>query len=231
MENRMKNCIVLPNQTTRRILPSACATALAVAFTLSLSQPAFAGQVTPPSVLPDIKVEDGNIAFLVGHALGTQNYVCKPSAAAPSGVAYVLFTPEATLFNDDGGQIITHFFSPNPDPLDQNTNPAVVADGAIRATWVHSRDNSSVWAKLHQPIGAVNVDEDAIDWLLLDVVGAEPGLTGGGFLTKTTFIHRVNTTGGRAPSTGCASPTDVGNQAFVPYTADYFFYFNPKADQ
>lgn len=227
----MNNWIVLPDQTTRRFLPSACATALAMAFAISLSQPAFADQVTPPSVPETIKVEAGNIAFLVGHALGTQNYVCRPSAAATSGVAYVLFTPEATLFNDDDGQIITHFFSPNPSPRDPNTNPAVVADGAIRAAWQHSRDNSTVWAKVHQPVGAATVNEDAVDWLLLDVVGAEPGLTGGGLLTKTTFIHRVNTTGGRAPSTGCASPTDVGNQAFVPYTADYFFYFDPKADQ
>jgi len=31
-------------------------------------------------------------------------------------------------------------------------------------------------------------------------------------------------TGGLAPKTGCSSLTDVGNQAFVPYTADYFFY-------
>jgi hypothetical protein len=231
MENRMKNCNALSDQTTRRFLPGAGTTALALAWAISLSAPALAGRVTPPSVPPEIRVEDGNVAFLVGHALGTQNYVCRPSAAAPAGVAYVLFTPEATLFNDDDGQIITHFFSPNPDPLDPNTNPAVLADGAIRAAWQHSRDNSTVWARVHQPVGAVNVDKDAIDWLLLDVVGAASGLAGGDFLTRTTFIHRVNTTGGRAPATGCALSTDVGNQAFVPYTADYFFYFNPQADQ
>jgi Protein of unknown function (DUF3455) len=34
----------------------------------------------------------------------------------------------------------------------------------------------------------------------------------------------LNTTGGLAPKTGCSSLTDVGNKAFVPYTADYFFY-------
>src|SRR5207249_7299947 len=39
-KNRMKNCNALENQTTRRILPVACATALAMAFTVSLSQPA-----------------------------------------------------------------------------------------------------------------------------------------------------------------------------------------------
>ena len=88
------------NHHTRRILPIACATALAVAFAVSL--PAHAGKVTPPPVPPNLKVEDGNHAFLVGHAVGTQNYVCAPSATSDTGVAYVLFTPEATLFNDEG---------------------------------------------------------------------------------------------------------------------------------
>src|SRR6266496_1283141 len=226
MENRMKNCIVLPNQTTRRILPSACATALAVAVAVSLSQPAYAaGQVTPPDVPPNLRVPDGNKAFLKGEAIGTQNYFCAPSAASPTGVAYVLFTPEATLFSDDDGrQIITHFFSPNPDPRDPNTNPTVDAPGgAIRATWVHSQDGSSVWAKLHTN-GAAVPDQSAIAWLLLDAVGVEDGPTGGDILAKTTFVQRVNTTGGNAPKSGCGSPGDLGNTAFIPYTADYFFY-------
>jgi hypothetical protein len=210
----------------RRIMPTACATALAMAFTVSLSQAAYAGgQVTPPSVPDNLKVEVGNKAFLKGEAQGTQNYFCAPSAASPTGVAYMLFTPEATLFSeDDGGQIITHFFSPNPDPRDPNTNLAVVATGgAIRATWVHSQDGSSVWAKVHTN-GAAVVDKDAIAWLLLDAVGVEDGPTGGDILSKTTFVQRVNTTGGNAPKSGCGSPGDLGNQAFIPYTADYFFY-------
>ena len=161
----------------------------------------------------------GNKLFLGTHAVGTQNYVCRPSGA---GVAYVLFTPEATLFGEDGGQVITHYFSPNP--FEPNTDPKVVADGTIRATWQH-RDTSIVWAKVHQSAnGAVTVDTKAIAWLLLDVVGVQNGPTGGDKLTKTTFVQRLNTTGGLAPSTGCSSLTDVGNPAFVPYTADYFFY-------
>jgi hypothetical protein len=56
------------------------------------------------------------------------------------------------------------------------------------------------------------------------VVGAQDGSSGGDKLTATTFIQRLNTSGGLAPSMGCSSSTDVGNQAFVPYTADYFFY-------
>ncbi|MGE5815609.1 MAG: DUF3455 domain-containing protein [Acidobacteriota bacterium] len=61
-------------------------------------------------------------------------------------------------------------------------------------------------------------------WLRIEVVGRRLGPTGGDALFGTTFIQRLNTVGGLAPSTGCDLPTDIGNKAFVPYTADYFFY-------
>jgi hypothetical protein len=220
----LKNWNRLSNQATRRIIPTACATALAVAFAVSLPAHA-AGKVSPPPVPDNLKVDDGNHPFLVGHAIGTQNYVCAPSA---NGVAYVLFTPAATLYNDDGDQLITHFFSPNPDPSDPNKNAAVVADGAIRATWVDSRDGSSVWAALHvndQGVkGQFTPDKTAVAWLLLDKVGVEDGLTGGNILSKTTQVQRLSTTGGNPPDHGCDSPSDLGHTAFSHYTADYFFY-------
>ena len=188
------------------------------AFTASSSQAATPGGITPPPLPAGMApVPDGNELFLGTHAVGTQNYVCQPSGA---GVAYVLFTPQATLFGADGAQIITHFNSPNPD--EPNTDPKVVApQGTIRATW-QFKDTSRVWAKIHQPNGAVTVKQDAIAWLLLDAVGHQP--TGGGKLSETTFVQRLNTSGGLAPATGCSSLADVGNKAFVPYTADYFFY-------
>ncbi len=85
----MKNCNAPSNQTTRRILLIACATALAVAFTVSLPQPGHAAHVTPPLVPANIQEPARNTAFLEGHGVGTQNYVCRPS----SGIAYTLFTP------------------------------------------------------------------------------------------------------------------------------------------
>jgi hypothetical protein len=51
---------------------------------------------------------------------------------------------------------------------------------------------------------------------LFDDAGTQAGPTGGNTLTRTTFIQRVNTVGGSAPSTGCAVSTDVGSKAFVP---------------
>jgi hypothetical protein len=209
----MKNCNAPKNQTTRRILLSACATALAVAVAVALPQPAHADKVTPPPVPANIAVPAGNTAFLVGHGVGTQNYVCLPSG---TGVKFLLFTPQATLFDDRDKQVTTHYFSPNPDE-----------EGTIRATWQHSHDTSTVWGKVKDGNSSTDpafVAPDAIAWLLVTVVGVQDGPTGGDKLSKTTFIQRLNTSGGVAPSEGCTSLTDIGNQAFVPYTADYFFY-------
>jgi len=180
--------------------------------------------VTPPQVPDVIKVEDGFIPFLVGHADGTQNYVCRPSG---TGFAYALFTPEATLFNDHNKQLITHYFSPNPE--EANTDPKVDGNLMIRATWQHL-DTSTIWAKVHQqPTGTAIVDEESIAWVLLDVVGHLDGPTGGATLAPAQFVQRVNTSGGNPPKTGCSSLADVGKEAFVHYKADYFFW--KKADQ
>ncbi len=59
------------------------------------------------------------------------------------------------------------------------------------------------------------------------MAGVQEGPTGGDTLTATSFIQRLSTSGGVAPSTGCARLEDVGAKAFIPYTADYFFYRSP----
>src|SRR5262245_48597142 len=59
------------------------------------AQNADPGNLRPPDVPDKIKVDQGNKLFLVGRAVGTQNYVCKASG---SGFKFVLFTPQATLF-------------------------------------------------------------------------------------------------------------------------------------
>jgi hypothetical protein len=214
---------------TRRILPAARAAALAATLAAALPQAAFAARIDVPAMPPNLVVPDGHHPFLVGHATGTQNYVCLPSASSSTGVAYTLFTPEATLFNDDSKELITHFFSPNP--FEQNGNPRLVANGPIRATW-QGTDTSSVWAQVKKDefgkdessTDKAFVKTGAVAWLKLTTVGVQDGPTGGDRLSHTTFIQRLNTSGGVAPATGCASTLDLGNQAFVPYTADYFFY-------
>ena len=189
--------------------------ALGVTLTLAAPQAAQAQVVTAPPVPATLEVEDGNEPFLIGRGVGTQNYECQPVDSV-GRVNWVLFTPQATLFDDRNEQLTTHFFSPNPRE-----------NGLVRASWQDSRDTSSVWGAVLESSTDVNfVKADAIAWLLLDVIntGAQAGPTGGERLSKTTFIQRVNTEGGLAPSTGCARPTDVGKRRFVPYQADYVFF-------
>jgi hypothetical protein len=194
------------------LLP-ACVVALAVAFMVLLPQPANADSVIPPPVPANLEVPAGSKLFLVGHAVGTQNYICLPSG---SGVRYVLFTPQATLFDvNSGAQTMTHYFSPNPD------------EGVtVRPAW-QFKDTSTVWGRVFEGDSSTDtnyVAPGAIPWLKITAVGHLNGPTGGDKLAVTTFIQRLNTTGGVAPSDGCSSSTDIDNQAFVPYTADYFFY-------
>ena len=187
---------------------------IAVTFTGARVQAAH-DDVTPPPVPAKIQVPVGHKAVLVGHAVGTQDYVCVLSGAT---FAWTLFTPQATLFNDRERQLMTHYFSPNPD---ENLT--------IRATWQDSRDASTVWAQVDEMSSdAPFVTRGAIPWLLLQVTGKEKGPRGGDSLTATKYIQRLSTVGGSAPATGCAAATDIGKKAFVPYKADYFFFERVK---
>ena len=103
--------------------------------------------------------------------------------------------PEAVLFDNDGNVVATHFAGP---------------------TW-ESNSGSQVVGSL--PPLAVVVDPTAIPWLRLATV---PDRTHGpGIFADTTYIHRVNTVGGKAPS---VAGSFVGQVARVAYAADYYFY-------
>lgn len=175
-----------------------------------------AAALTPPPVPTDLEVPDGHRVFLGGHAIGTQNYVCTTHPTGPTGppIGWVLYGPQATLFNDGGAQVMTHFLSPNPEE-----------GGTPRPTWLHSRDSSAVWARAVQPSSDPDyVAPDAVPWLLLEYAGADAGPKRGQRLAHTSYLHRVNTVGGKAPATGCAEEADIGKKELVPYEADYFFY-------
>jgi hypothetical protein len=188
-------------------------TAMAVAV-IGLASPALAAAGRAAPAVPSVLIPEGATPFLRTHAIGTQNYVCLVTG---TGFAWNFIGPQATLFVNIAGfqqQLTTHFLSPNPDEA-----------GLARATWQGSIDSSRVWARATQivndpaVIGAGN-----IPWLLLQRAGAQRGPTGGGSLAQTTWIQRVRTSGGVAPSTGCSQSTHVGATALVPYSTDYVFF-------
>src|SRR5262245_21043592 len=178
---------------------------------IALGQPVFAETLVVPPAPHILQPPAGNVPFLKGHAIGTQNYVCLPSA---TGFAWTFFAPQATLFitiefsgQTIQQQITTHFLSPNPNE-----------NGTPRATWQSSVDSSAVWGRSIMSSNDSNfVAPGAIPWLLLQVVGTRTGPSGGAFFTQTTFIHRLNTSGGIAPLAGCSSAADVGAINLVPY--------------
>ncbi|MGH2350843.1 MAG: DUF3455 domain-containing protein [Chloroflexota bacterium] len=189
---------MMPILSTARLARTLAKNTIAAALALPALLPgsAYADKPPrPPNVPAAIQVPAGNRPFLLGHATGTQNYTCQ---ATSTGYAWTFVAPAATLVHGKGNQTITHFAGP---------------------TW-QAHDGSAVVAA---GVAGVPVTPGAIPWLLLRATSTMPGPDGGDRLTATTYIQRVNTTGGLAPTSGCDATT-VGAAANVPYTSDYYFY-------
>lgn len=202
--------------------------AIAITFAICAATDA-AAQVTVPPTPTQITPEAGNTAYLVGHAVGTQGYTCLPTPTGGTAWNVKPARPEATLFTDVFGQdfqIITHFASIDTNPNEFAPKPVSLSGNA---TWQSSFDTSKVWAVA---VGSIPAGSDAqscpndgaIPCLLLQSIGNQKGPTGGDLLAKATFVQRLNTNGGAAPTTACS----VGQTQLVPYSADYYFY---KAEQ
>lgn len=113
--------------------------------------------------------------------------------AAP--FAWTLKAPDAQLFDKDGKSFGKHFAGPS---------------------W-EANDGSRVTGKA--VANAPSPDADSIPWLLVNIVGHD----GSGVLSRATTIQRINTKGGKAPSSGCDS-AHAGQEVRLPYSADYLFY-------
>jgi hypothetical protein len=218
-------------QLTRKItrVHSLFVALLVLTSVFAMLPPARAQRITPPTTPSAVTPPAENSVFLLGHAVGTQGYVCLPTIAGASTTSWTVnpSRPEATLFVNAFGryvEVITHFLSPDTNPNQSAPNPLPFGS----ATWQSSFDTSKVWGQTLQSIPAGSdpscPNPGAIACLLLQSIGTETGPAGGNFLTRTTFVQRLNTQGGSAPDTGCSLPADVGKQTLVPYTADYYFY-------
>jgi uncharacterized protein (TIGR03118 family) len=134
-----------------------------------------------------------DIAVEDGNKVGFHAHALGVQAYTWNGANWGTASPEATLFDPEGNVVAIHFAGP---------------------TW-ESNSGSKVLGAVVPP--TVTVDTNAIPWVRLSAVRTE----GSGVFAKTSFIQRVNTTGGKAPS---ENGTVVGQVARVPYTADYFFF-------
>jgi hypothetical protein len=77
--------------------------ALALGCAFATVTPAAAQTITPPSTPSAITPPPGNSAFLLGHGVGTQGYVCLPK---DTGASWTVNNarPEATLLEVSSGR-------------------------------------------------------------------------------------------------------------------------------
>jgi hypothetical protein len=150
-----------------------------------------AAALTPPALAsPPTPEVPGDIAVAEGNKPYMALHAEGVQIYACNGQAWTLVAPRADLYDGSGRHVGAHFAGP---------------------TW-ELKDGSATVATR---VAGINVDPSAIDWLLLDATPTAEGRLG-----ETTFIQRINTTGGRAPAGTCAA----GSRTEVPYTADYVFW-------
>jgi hypothetical protein len=162
-------------------------------------QSATASQVAsePASRRDDRSVELGGCADLkapAGSTLVLHVYATGVQIYRWSGTSWSFVAPQAVLSADAGGRskVGTHYAGP--------TWESVSGSKVVGAVFQRCTPNAT-----------------AIPWLSLKVVSSE----GPGIFHRVTFIQRVNTTGGNAPT---APRSVAGEEVRVPYTAEYFFY-------
>ena len=166
----------------------------ALVAALTIAPGALAGPAAP-AVPTDIAVPEGHKPYLVAHADGVQIYDC---LSVSGGYAWRLAAPRATLTDDQGKTVASHYGGP---------------------TW-EARDGSKVVGKRD---GFVNVDPTAIDWLRLVADSTSAGADGDRLL-GTTYIQRIDTVGGLAPAAADCDADTMSERREIPYTADYVFF-------
>lgn len=140
--------------------------------------------------------KDGSVQIASLHGVGFQVYTSKARADDPTKFQWVFKEPIANLYNDGGQLMVTHFAGP---------------------TW-QSKSGSQVVGTV---FAKVTPDPASIPWVLL----SGSSHSGEGMLSEVTWIQRLDTVGGNAPST---DPTASGIEFKSPYTATYAFWAPPS---
>jgi hypothetical protein len=131
--------------------------------------------------------------------------------APPAGhkVVFAAYAEGVQIYRWDGSK----WNFAGPQAVLYNDEGEVVAIHYGGPTW---ESESGSWVK-----GVVSKrctpDPDAIDWLLLDATASE----GPGIFHRVSHIQRLYTEGGLSP---IEPGTVVGEEARVPYAAEYVFY-------
>lgn len=156
--------------------------------------PAAAAIAEPAGLAPALRAPPGEAPAFALSASGAQLYRCSALTDAANAYAWVPTAPDVTLFEGAHG----------------------VARLAAQNQWESLDDRSSVSGvpRRIQSGGPGN-----LPWETLAAVPTGDS----GIFANVTAIQRVNTRGGAAPQAPC-NDANLGEEARVDFTADYYFY-------
>jgi hypothetical protein len=176
----------------RQVLIGFTVALLLLAGSLASSQ-ARRADAEAPKVPDGIKVPDGHKLLFKREAEGVQIYVSKEGKT--DALEWSFKAPLADLF-DKGKKVGYHYAGPSWESIE---------GGKV------VRDDSDKVASVPAP----NPKED-VPWLRIKVKADSKG-----DLSKVTYVLRMETKGGVAPS---PSPKRIGTEVGVKYRAVYYFY-------
>jgi Protein of unknown function (DUF3455) len=153
---------------------------------------------SPPSVPDTIAVPAGSVLLFKRHAQGVQIYACVNGQ-------WALHAPKAVLTNPHSHRRTGIHYG----GIDRGLTPG--------PWWESLRDGSRI--RGGNAVSAPSPNPASIPLLRLQVLEHQ----GAGVFSQVSYIQRLNTVGGVAPTGAC----DTSKQRRVHYTADYYFYRNP----
>jgi hypothetical protein len=179
-----------------RVTVSVATAASALLFSACSGMPPMrTASMVDNSMLPmPVRVPAGEMQKLWTVGSGEITYECRVKKDAAGQHEWVFVGPVATLADASGKSVGRYYAGP---------------------TW-EAMDGSKVTAK------QVAVAPGRPGAIPLQLVKADPA-TGMGAMQGVTYIQRLNTEGGVAPASACASG-NVGAKQQVAYKADYVFY-------
>jgi len=176
--------------------PSANSPTPAAASALAPVAPGATPEAKFPQTPPELQVPPNSSLVLKARGKGVQIYECASKPDEAGAFAWKLKAPEADLFDDGGKKVAHHFAGP---------------------TW-QAPDGSSALGTVKAKVDAP--DPQAVPWVLLTAAGKGPGL-----LAPVMHVQRLDTSGGKAPASGCdAARAKAKAETRVPYEATYYFY-------
>lgn len=183
------------HRTTAAALTIALTASLAACGGMPAQAPVSAAPFDPAGLPDTVKVPAGHRIAWETVGVGEITYECRPKAGAPGQFEWFFAGPKADLKNRTGMTVGRYWGPP--------------------ATWAALDGSQFTGTQLA-------VAPAAAGSIPLQLVKANPA-TGSGELSGVSYVQRVATKGGVAPSLPCTSE-GLGRRETVKYQADYIFW-------